>query len=363
MSQGTAAPVGAVVERRGALGRIVLDRPAHRNAIDAAMRGAISAALTRWARDAEIYAVVLTAAAPRVFCAGGDVRAMSELAARDPAAAQADFANELSLVWQVECFPKPIVSLIDGAVLGTGVGLTLHGTHRVAGRGFRLAMPEAGIGFHPDVGVSHALARAPGGIGRLAGLSGRFLSRGEAWRAGLATHCIDADRFAHIEERLADADPVDPLLDELHALDADDSEETVGERLARRCMLDGNSVDAVLAALAAIADAEPEAGRLRAEILRKCPTSLLATDRLIRQAATLGIADTLRLDYRIGSRLMLRPDFREGVRAVLIDKDGAPRWQPATLQEVEPAEIDALFEQPPGGDLDLPSADAIWSQR
>ncbi|MBV1696620.1 MAG: enoyl-CoA hydratase/isomerase family protein [Hyphomicrobiales bacterium] len=363
MSPGTADPIGVVAERRGALGRIVLDRPAHRNAIDAGMRRAISEALTRWARDAEIYAIAFSSANPRVFCAGGDVRVMSDLAARDPAAAQAEFAEELLLVWQIECFPKPIVALIDGAVLGTGVGMTLYGTHRVAGRGYRLAMPEAAIGFHPDVGVTRALARAPGGIGRLAGLSGRFLSRGEAWRAGLATHCIDADRFAHIEERLADADPVDPLLDGLHRPDAGDAEETVAERIARRCMLEAAGVEAVLAALAAIADTEPEADRLHAEIMRKCPTSLVATDRLISHAATLGIADTLRHDYRIGSRLMLRPDFREGVRAVLVDKDGAPRWQPATLRDIKPAEIDALFEAPPGGDLKLPPADAIWSQR
>ncbi len=173
-------------------------------------------AFPRWSRDPEIYAVVIRSSSPRAFCAGGDVRELAEWGSKRRPEAIKSLAAEYALNWLLECFMKPTVSLMDGVVVGSGVGISLYGTHRVAGERYSFAMPETGIGLFPDVGVSWAFARMPDAIGMYLGLTGRAIGRADAYRLGLATHCIPASRFEEIRAGLADADPVDPLLDGRH---------------------------------------------------------------------------------------------------------------------------------------------------
>ena len=181
------------------------------------MRAAIAEAVPRWGRDPQIYAVVIASASDRAFCAGGDIKETTQWGRSRKAEAVKSLAAEYSLNWLLECFTKPTVSLIDGVVIGSGVGISLYGTHRVAGERYRFAMPETGIGLFPDDGVSWAFARMPDEIGMYLALTGRAIGRADAYRLGLVTHCIPAARFGEIPAALAAADTVDPLLDDRHA--------------------------------------------------------------------------------------------------------------------------------------------------
>src|SRR5262245_10676703 len=200
----------------GAAGVVTLNRPRALNALTSAMRAEIGAAFAAWKSDPQVYAALILSATDRAFCAGGDVLEMVECGRRSLDEARRLLAAEYALNWQLDCFTKPTVSLIDGVVMGSGVGITLYGTHRVAGERYRFAMPEAGIGLFPDDGASWALARLPDEVGMYLALTGRAVGRADAYRLGLATHCIPAARFAEIRAGLSDANPVDPMLDDRH---------------------------------------------------------------------------------------------------------------------------------------------------
>ncbi|MEO0730664.1 MAG: enoyl-CoA hydratase/isomerase family protein, partial [Pseudomonadota bacterium] len=211
------------VDTRNAAAQITLTRPRALNALTDAMRAEISDALSGFARDPIIYALVIKSDCDRAFCAGGDVRELVELARTDVAAAHASFGREYLMDWRLECFPKPTVSLINGFVAGSGVGLTAFGTHRVAGEDYAFAMPETAIGLFPDVGVSHALARLPHEIGTYLALTGVTIGRGDAIKLDLATHAIRSEDFATIEAALSEARPVDAVLHELAEKDFADA--------------------------------------------------------------------------------------------------------------------------------------------
>ena len=200
----------------GAAGVVTLNRPRALNALTTCMRSQIAACFAAWAQDPQVYAAVIMSATDRAFCAGGDVREMVAWGKARPADAQRSLAEEYALNWQLDCFTKPTVSLIDGTVMGSGVGITLYGTHRVAGERYRFAMPETGIGLFPDDGVSWAFARMPGWLGMYLALTGRAIGRADAYRLGLVTHCVPAACFGAIKAGLAAADPVDQMLDSRH---------------------------------------------------------------------------------------------------------------------------------------------------
>jgi enoyl-CoA hydratase len=305
------------------------------------MRAEIARAFAAWVRDPNVYAAVIVSASERAFCAGGDVREMADCRGR-PDEARKLLAAEYSLNWQLDCFAKPTVSLIDGAVMGSGVGITLYGTHRVAGEGYRFAMPETGIGLFPDDGVSWAFARLPDEIGMYLALTGRPIGRADAYRLGLATHCIPARRFAEIVEAIKDADPVDPVLDSRNE-DPGPGELEAVQPIVARCF-DGDSVEAIVSRL----EAERGAGQAWAQgvlgdLARRSPTSLKVTHRHVRLARALDLRATLVQDYRLACRFMENHDFYEGVRAALVDRDQAPNWRPGALAEVSDALIDAYF--------------------
>lgn len=344
-----AAEADIAITRKGAAASIVLKRMRAHNALTLAMREEIARAIPVLARDFDLYAVILRSESAKAFSAGGDVRELFDIYDADPAKAIATIADEYALNWTLDCFSKPTVSLIDGVVMGSGVGITIYNTHRVAGAGYKFAMPETAIGLFPDVGVAHVLARLPGEMGTYLGLTGRTIGRADAYHLGLATHCVEAVHFDEIQAALADAQTVDPLLDGLHK---DPGVGPLAEHagLIAECF-SAPTVESIVERLGRISGAgQGFAQGVMADLAKRSPTSLKITLAHLRRAAGLGLRDVLVNDQRLACRCLTGHDFREGVRAALVDKDNLPVWRPATLREVSDAAVEAYFAPLPEGE-------------
>jgi enoyl-CoA hydratase len=334
-------------ERRGAAGIVILNRPQALNAVTSGMVDALTRQLSAWEGDPAVSRVIVTAAGDRAFSAGGDLRALYDSGrAGQYQAALAYWRTEYALNALIKRYRKPYVSLIDGIVMGGGVGISIHGSHRVAGDGFAFAMPEVGIGFIPDVGATWFLPRLPGELGLYCALTGERLGPADAVAAGAATHRVSSGRFSDLLAGLCGTVPVDALLGAF----AEPAGE--GPLSARAPVIDrlftGDSVEGILTALDAEATGQgPEAGfaRTTAALIRlKSPTSLKITLAQLRRGRNLDFAECMRTEFRIVSRLLLGHDLYEGIRSVIIDKDQAPHWQPSSLEAVSAAEVERHFE-------------------
>jgi len=333
-------------ERRGAAGLITLNRPQALNAVTHEMVLALRAQLDGWAEDPAITRVVIQAAGERAFSAGGDIRALSDLGQAGRQAEALQFwRDEYPLNLVIKDYRKPYVALIDGLVMGGGVGVSVHGSHRVAGDRFQFAMPEVGIGFFPDVGATWFLPRMPGELGTYCGLTGERFGSADGCAAGVATHRIPSARFGALLDGLTGAVSVDALL----AAFAEPAGE--GPILAKRAVMDrlfvGDRVEDILAALdreAASGSADAEwAAKTAAAMRTKSPLSLKLALAQVRRGRAWDFETCMRAEFRIVSRVIRGSDFYEGVRAVIVDKDNKPRWQPARLAEVSDAEVERHF--------------------
>jgi len=344
-------------ERRGTAGLVTLNRPKALNAVTHGMVRALLRQLEDWQRDPSVTRVIVSAAGGRAFSAGGDIRALYEWGRAGRFADMLPFwREEYTLNALIKRYPKPYVALIDGIVMGGGVGVSVHGSHRVAGDRFLFAMPEVGIGFFPDVGATWFLPRMPGELGTYCALTGERLGPADGLATGIATHRVGSARLADLTDALCGAVPVDAVLGAFA--------EPAGAAplLARRAVIDrtfaGDSVSGILAALDREADGgSPDADFTRATaatIRKKSPTSLELALRQVRRGRTLTFEACMQVEFRIVSRIVHGHDFYEGVRAVIIDKDNAPRWQPAQLDAVSAAEIERHFAPLGAGELVLP---------
>ena len=356
---------GLRIERDRAAVHFILDRPRALNALNDHMKDELAEAIPNLARDPDIYVAILRSASPRAFCAGGDIRELTELGRRDLPAAKRSLANEYTLNWLLECFYKPSVALIDGMVMGSGVGITLYSTHRVAGDNYAFAMPETAVGLFPDVGVSCALAAMPDEVGTYLGLTGRTIGAADAYALGLITHCLPASEYDAVMSQLADAQPIDPLLDSRHqdpgppplerhrkdiaAAFAADTVEEIIERLRRRS--------------AASTDVRDWLEAVIADLMARSPTSLKVTLRHLRAARGYDLRATLIADYRLGCRFLENADLYEGVRALLIDKDRQPSWKPGSLEEVTEEIVAQYFASLGDAELDLPDVEEMLASR
>ena len=335
-------------ERRGAAGIVTLNRPKALNAVTHGMVRELHRQLDVWTSDAAVTRVIVTAAGERAFSAGGDIRALYDLG-RDGKQEEAlrFFREEYTLNTAIKRYRKPYVSLIDGIVMGGGFGVSVHGSHRVAGDKFAFAMPEVGIGFFPDVGGTWVLPRMPDEIGTWVALTGDRLKTADAVAAGIATHHVRSDRFADLTDALCGNVPVDATL----ASFAEPASEgpVAAKRDAIGRLFAGKSVEKILQAL----DGAGEWAATAATIRTKSPTSLKLALAQVRRGRDLSFEDCMRCEMRIVSRIVYGHDFYEGVRAVIVDKDNAPRWQPATLAEVTESEVERHFA-PLGDELSLP---------
>lgn len=339
-------------ERRGALGLVVLDRPKALNALSPGMIGALHAQLDAWEAEDDLTRIAIRGAGGRAFCAGGDIRHIY-------ACGRAGRFDDVFAFWQAEyrlvarmqAYPKPIVALIEGVVMGGGAGISLHGAHRVASEGYVFAMPEVGIGLFPDVGMTYALPRLPGRIGTYLALTGTRVGPGDALAVGLATAFARAEDFSVILDRLAGGGPI------AAALATGAARPETGPLVAERGLIDdafsGESVLDILDRLDRAASGSAFAAETAALIRTRCPTSLCIAHEQMRRGPDLDFAGAVRTEYRLVTRLMHGHDFFEGVRAVVIDKDGRPDWRPATLEGVDHAAVAAAFGPADGPEPDL----------
>lgn len=345
-----------VFERRGHAGIVTLNHPKALNAITHEMVRALSHQLDLWSQDDRVTRVIVTANGDRAFCAGGDIRALYELgkASNQPEALRF-FRDEYILNAKIKRYGKPYISLIDGIVMGGGVGISIHGSHRIAGDRYAFAMPEVSIGFFPDVGGTYALPRLAGEIGTYAALTGERLKASDAVLSGAATHQVKSARFADLLEALAGAEPVNAVLADFA------SNPGAGEVMPRRRIIDKTfsqgSVEAILGAFdaeAAKGSDQSEWAAATAKVIRtKSPTSLKLALAQMRFGAVHSFEACMACEFRIVSRIVYGHDMYEGVRAVIIDKDNKPRWAPASLPEVSRDTVESYFAKLPQGELAL----------
>ncbi|BBB01610.1 putative Enoyl-CoA hydratase/isomerase [Actinacidiphila reveromycinica] len=328
---GASASVRGEVTAAG-VGVVELDRPGALNALDLDMARGLGGLLRGWREDPAVRAVVVRSTSPKAFCAGGDILAMRAAGMRgDDAAVRAYFSTEYALNALIAQYPKPYTALVDGYAMGGGLGISVHGSALVATERAVLAMPETAIGFFPDIGATHFLPRLPGAVGWYIGLTGVRLSGAAAVESGLATHYVPAADLPALEEALTGAGGVRPdAVLERFAVAAPPSE-LAGHRAAiERCFSapDLARVRGRLVAEAADVDAPDRAWAedTLAVLDAASPMSLDITFDLLRAGADASLAECLANELESACRTAREPDFHEGVRAALVDKDRTPVW-------------------------------------
>lgn len=333
--------------RRGTVGHIRLNRPKALNSLTMEMVRGIEASLDRFLEDPAVAVIVLSGAGERALCAGGDIRALVTTLEEGPAAAEAFWRDEYHLVSRIAHCPKPYVALMDGITMGGGMGMSMHARHRIVTERSKLAMPECAIGFFPDVGGSWRLSRAPGEVGTYLGLTGAIANASDSIRAGLADAYIS----------IAELDAFATALEELPQNITSASVDALASRFARpleatplaahRALVDRAFASGHVAEI--VARLRAESGEFAEKTLKainaNAPAGLVMALRLLRlarQSATLEAC--LEREIAAGIRMVMRPDFKEGVRAAVIDKDRNPRWQPSNVSIVDETAIETMIE-------------------
>ena len=335
---------GEVLSRvEDGVGFVMLNRPKAINSLNLGMVDELRAVLAGWERDAAVRAVVLSGAGERGLCAGGDVVAIYHSARADGVAARRFWYDEYLLNGQIGRFPKTYVSLMDGIVMGGGVGVGAHANTRVVTDTSKIAMPEVGIGFIPDVGGAYLLSRAPGSLGLHAALTGAPFSGADAIALGFADHFVPHDKLDTFSQAVV-ADGVERAL-AAHAVEPPPSNLAAQRDWIDHCYT-GDTVADIVAALRGH-DAGPGSGPAQAAanlIATRSPIALAVTLEAVRRAAKLDtLEDVLTQDYRVSCASLRSHDLVEGIRAQLVDKDRNPQWSPASLAQVSAADVDAYF--------------------
>jgi enoyl-CoA hydratase len=325
----------------GRTGRIRLNRPKAIHALTHGMCTAMIAALTDWAGDEAVDLVMIDHAEGRGFCAGGDIRLIAESAAADGSAGRAFFHEEYRLNHLLFTYAKPTVAFMDGITMGGGVGISQPCSIRIVTDRTVYAMPETGIGLFTDVGGGWYLSRMPGRIGQYVGLTGARLNGAECLATALGTHYVAGDDVDALKAAiLGNPRTIDAAL--RSAVTAVPPAPILDRQADIARLFASDRYEDILAALAA--DGGEWALATLKTLESKSPRSCKVVLRLLAESAKIDdFAVEMELEYRIGARVIMRPDFVEGVRALLIDKDGAPRWNPANPAAVEDSEVDAIF--------------------
>jgi len=337
----------------GKAGRIRLNRPKAIHALNTGMCRAMLDALTAWRDDPEVEIVLIDHAEGRGFCAGGDIRMIAESGAGDGREARDFFRVEYQLNHALFTYAKPVVAFMDGITMGGGVGISQPAKVRVATENTKFAMPETGIGLFPDVGGGWYLSRLPGKTGEYLALTGHRLDGAECLALGLASHYLVAETLEDAKARIA-ADPASA-----EAILADLSTTAPEPRIAaHRDDIDrlfaADTVEGVFAALEA--DGGEWAAAQLATLRTKSPQSMKVSLRLVREGrAKASFAEEMAQEFAIGSRVAQSHDFIEGVRALIVDKDNAPQWNPATPEGVSDESIDQIFAPLPAGEAWTPA--------
>jgi enoyl-CoA hydratase len=341
-----------IVRRGGQLGHLILNRPRALNSLTHGMVDTVRSALEEWRYDDGIRTVLISGSGERGLCAGGDVVTLHRaVMGGEPAIVDNFSVAEYTMNAVIADFPKPYVAFMDGMVLGGGVGISAHGSHRIVTERTRLGMPETGIGFAPDVGSNWLLSRTPSRFGTHMALTGSHITGADAVALGLADYFVPSGTLPELAQALEETDadeaigalavtpPGGPILEYHRWIDACYKEDTA---------------EAIVEALQA--DGDPAAAQAAAEIQAKSPTSVKVALAAVRRARHFdSVHDVLRQDYRVAYHLLRGHDMREGIRAQLVDKDRNPQWSPPTLKDVPTADVTAHFDPIDAEDLDLSS--------
>jgi enoyl-CoA hydratase len=356
--RGTDAPVLTRIDDR--VGRITLNRPGALHALNIEMCRKMTAALLAWREDRGVHAVVLDHSGERGFCAGGDIRAIVEASANGGEEARDFFRTEYRLNHLLFTYPKPILAAVDGVVMGGGVGISMPCRFRVATERTLFAMPETAIGLFPDVGGGWYLPRLPGQVGTWLALTGARLRGADCVALGIATHFIESGQLPALKRAVVDLASAQDgefaasvIASELNGVAGDPGPDTVG---AHRTKIDRlfafDTVEEIFAAL--LADGGEWAQAQLQGLRTKSPQALKVTLRQMRRGAAMSaFEDEMSMEFRMAARVALMPDFAEGVRACLVDKDMAPRWNPPTLEGVTEGLLETVFARLP--------ADVEWT--
>ena len=342
-----------LIRRDGRAGRITINRPKALNALTYAMVQPIWAALTDWANDPAIELVLLEGAGDRALCAGGDVVALYDSRVSGSGLVRKFWHEEYHLNALILRYPKPYVAIQDGIVMGGGIGLSSHGRHRIVTERSMLAMPETGIGLIPDVGGTWLLSHAQGELGTYLALTGARMTGSDAIQAGLAGSYVSSNKLEALKTRLvaSGGERVEDIID--------DVEEPVpmSALAADRAKIDRwfgfDTVEEIVAALSSTTD--PLAQKTKSDLAQKSPLALKATLAALRRARRLGsLEEALNFEYRIAVRMFEHGEFPEGIRALLVDKDKVPKWNPPTLAGVTDSLVASLAAPfAPGDELGL----------
>lgn len=332
----------------GGVGYITLNRPDALHALNLDMCETIFAALRVWAFDPSVHIVMIDhAEGSRGFCAGGDIAMLRNSGMSDGKEARAFFAEEYRMNAAIKAFPKPYLALMDGVTMGGGVGLSVHGSHRIATERTLFAMPETGIGLFPDVGGGWFLPRLQGELGTWLALTGARLKGADVAAARVATHFLPSELIPNLKAQIVEADfsaGAAEMLGEIlarltHAVPVGSFEEHTSA--IDGCFAHDRGEDII----SALETNGSEWALKQVETIRsKSPETVKVALRQVREGSRCEtFEDNMRMEYRIGWRKVQSPDFIEGVRAVIVDKDHSPKWAPATLEDVSDADVDRFF--------------------
>jgi enoyl-CoA hydratase/carnithine racemase len=329
------------VRIEGKVGRLTLNRPDALNALNRPMMDAIDGALIRWADDGSVGMVIIDAIGERAFCAGGDIAELHRRVKAGDLAYSRDFwRDEYRMNARIKNYPKPYVAIMDGIVMGGGVGLSAHGSRRIVTERSMVAMPECAIGLIPDVGGTFLLGHAPGRLGEYLGLTGARMGAADAILAGFADSFVPVEKIPNLIDALVDE--ADPRVIERFA-----EAPPPGDFLAAREVIDvffaGDDLRAIAASLEA-ASASDWIEKARQALAKGCPLSMRSALRMVRAARSVDrLEDALKMEYRYTWRSIEEGEFMEGIRATVIDKDRAPRWAKPELNDVSDADVDAML--------------------
>ncbi|SFF73169.1 enoyl-CoA hydratase [Novosphingobium sp. CF614] len=330
-----------LTRRDGVAGHISLNRPKAIHALTLGMCQAMTAILAEWAHDPQVKAVILDHAEGRGFCSGGDINLLRQSALEDGGAAgRKFFFDEYRLNHQIFTYQKPVVAFMDGITMGGGVGISQPAKYRVATENTRFAMPETGIGLFPDVGGGWYLSRLEGRVGQFLAITGARLDGSECLWAGLATHYLPSETLPEAKARIAAGHEIGGVLAALAVTPPEPKIASHAAAIRKHFAFD--RLEDVFASLEG--DDSEWAAKELAALRTKSPQACKVSLRQLAESARLAsFAENMAMEYRIGSRTLTLPDFAEGVRAVIVDKDQAPKWRPATPEGVTDDLLDAIF--------------------
>ncbi len=346
-----------IARKEGSAGIIRLNRPKAINAVTLEMFHDIDKALDAFEKDPAVAVILLEGAGERGLCAGGDIRALWESSKVKGDLGKILWRDEYILNARIKKFPKPYVSFMDGIVMGGGVGLSAHSAHRVVTEKTKLAMPEVGLGFFPDVGGTWLLSRSPGEIGTYFGLTGQTMNGPDAVYAGFADVVVRSEELPALREVLARAAPGIPSRDIRTLIETFTTDENAGPVAAMQSKIDRcfayDRMEDIMAALQR--DASDFAQATLKALNEKSPRGMVVTLKLLRLARTArSLEECLVREYRAALEVFASDDFREGVRAAVIDKDRSPKWSPPRIDDVTPAMVAPYFAEIGADELKFP---------